>query len=159
MMSKYSKWLFGMSLLIASLVFLTGFEASAQIAKGAAGNIEHETYTVTATDMRSYEVIYEAINKKDYTAYSKIIREKIKEKLRRNYSYHFKDGDVDIFFILKFDGSLIDLGIDRTTSTDDKELIDIAAKSVRQASPFPRFPKTLPLSQMSFSIKVSFKES
>jgi len=36
---------------------------AAQIAKEPAGAIEHETYSVTATDMRTYEIIYESINK------------------------------------------------------------------------------------------------
>lgn len=143
----------------AVFCFNLGVEAQ-QIAKEAVRAAEQQTYTVTASDMRSYEIAYESINKKDYSDYSKAVREKIKEKLKKNYTDHFNNGDVNVFFVLKFDGSLLNMGIDRANSTPDKSLIGIATKSVEQASPFPRFPKTLEeLEQMSFSVKISFKEA
>lgn len=132
------------------------FEASAQIAREGAV-LDGQNYTITQNDIKTYQVFYESINKKDYATYYEVIREKIKEKLRKNYTYNYKEGDVSIFFVLNFDGSLAKLDIDSADSTNDKELVDIASKSVEQASPFPHFPKTLPLSKMAFNIKISFK--
>ena len=143
---------------IFCLSFGAAYEASAQFVKEAAP-VDQQKYTVTENDIRSYQVLYESIDKKDYAAYSRIIREKIKEKLRKNYTYNFKEGDVNVFFVLQSDGSLVKLEIDPAASTNDKELIGIASKSVKQASPFPRFPKKLSLSQMIFNIRISFKES
>ena len=145
-------------ILLAILCFLciAGPEAGAQLAKEPAA-IDQRSYAVTENDMRSYQIIYESFNKKDYAAYSEVIREKIKDRLRKNYTRYYKEGEVNIFFVLSIDGALIKLDIDSGNSTSDKALIDMATQSVKQASPFPHFPKTLPLSQMSFDIKISFR--
>jgi len=148
----------GCIVLLFCLMFCPVRWLYAQLAKEATVGPEHN-YTVSSNDMRSYEIIYESFNKKDYAAYSKAIREKIKERLKNNYTYHFKNGDVNVFFVVKSDGALVDLGVDKETSIKDTELIDIVTRSVKQASPFPHFPKTLPLAKMSFNIKISFKES
>ena len=138
------------------LAFYPKFEAVAQIAKEPTA-LDKQNYTITENDIRTYQIFYESINKKDYATYYEAIREKIKEKLKKNYTYHYKEGDVSIFFVLNFDGSLAKIDIESANSTNDRDLVDIASRSVKQASPFPHFPKTLPLSKMAFNIKISFK--
>lgn len=96
---------------------------------------------------------------KEYINYFKIIREKIRERLKSNYKNYHGEGDVQTVFILRMDGSLVTAeGVSRANSAPGAALIDIATSSVREASPFPHFPKALSLPQMSFNLTVSFRK-
>jgi len=107
--------------------------------------------------MRCYQVICKATDKNEYAAYYKLIREKIKEKLKSNYRYGYTKDDINVSFILNFDGSLVNLYVNRDSSSKNRELVELTALSVKQASPFPPFPKAMPRSPVSFSVKVSFR--
>lgn len=111
------------------------------------------------SDMRYYKIVFDPTDNKEYATYYQVIREKIKERLSKNYKYSRKAGDVDIFFVLNFDGSLITLDVKGDGSTKDRELLDVAVLSLRQASPFPHLPKSFPSPQASFTVRISFKES
>jgi len=97
-------------------------------------------------------------NTKDYVNYYQLIREKIRSRLKDNYVSRNKQGDVYMVFILNSSGELQRLEIDKARSTTDKRLIDIAGGSVREASPFPKFPKGLSIPSMSFNLQISFKK-
>lgn len=94
---------------------------------------------------------------KDYINYYQLIREKIRDRLKAHYRNYFAEGEVNLEFILSADGRLRDVRIDTGSSTADRTLHEMAARSVRDASPFPAFPKALALPQMSFNLQVSFK--
>jgi len=94
---------------------------------------------------------------KDYINYYQLIREKIRKRLKSNYRSYFREGEVALVFTLSKDGRLIAVGINDSASTDDAALRDIATASVREASPFPPFPKALSLPDMTFDLTVTFK--
>ena len=94
---------------------------------------------------------------KDYINYYQLIREKIRKRLKENYRSYYNEGEARIVFTLTSDGSLVSSAIDGSGSTKDKVLRGIAIESVRDASPFPPFPKALNLPRMSFSVSILFK--
>lgn len=108
-------------------------------------------------DVRYYQIInYQ--NNKDYLSYSRAVRERIKQMLKKNYRDYYREGDVSLLFIVTSDGRLNKFDIDNKNSTKDKKLIDIAVLSLKDASPFTPFPKNLPADELPFSLTVSFKE-
>lgn len=95
---------------------------------------------------------------KDYINYHQLLREKIRRALKENYANYSGEGDVLVEFVLNSDGSLAGWRIDDKNLTEDGKLIDIAVRSLREAAPFPAFPKALTLSHASFNVTVSFRK-
>ena len=95
---------------------------------------------------------------KDYINYYSLIREKIRQRLKVNYKSFYAEGDVRLAFTLDRNGALSDVHIEDDGSVADKGLRDISAASVREASPFPTFPRALSLPKMSFNLIVTFKK-
>ena len=95
---------------------------------------------------------------RDYVNYYQLIREKIRSKLKDNYQYYKREGDVYLSFTLTQNGSLLTYSIDSAKSTQDETLLHITATSLKAISPFPALPKSLSASQMSFNIVISFKK-
>jgi outer membrane biosynthesis protein TonB len=95
---------------------------------------------------------------RDYIGYYQLIREKIRQRLKYNYSGYRKEGDVRLVFTLRRDGSLINTKAGEELSRQDPTLREIAVSSLREASPFPAFPKALALLEMSFDVVISFKK-
>ncbi len=93
----------------------------------------------------------------DNLLYYRSIREKILAKLKRNYTRHYNDGDVKLFFILNKKGSIVRIDVSLSKSTKDTGLIDTALLSLQQAAPFGPFPKELDFQQVLFGLTVSFK--
>ncbi|MDO8260981.1 MAG: TonB family protein, partial [Candidatus Magasanikbacteria bacterium] len=96
------------------------------------------------------------IDNPSYINYYQIVREKIRRSAYQNYT-HSQTGEVYISFIISCDGSIKDVRLieDKTTGAD--YLRNIALRSVRDASPFPNFPKELDYLQLSFNIIISFE--
>jgi len=94
---------------------------------------------------------------KDYVNYYHLIREKIRKRLKSNYRAHLNEGEVSLAFRLASDGGLIDVSVIETGSAGNAALADVATRSLREASPFPKFPKALSLPEMSFDLTVTFK--
>ena len=140
--------IFGMSCVIARESHAQGLKTEGKAS---------QPYLNMGSDIKCYEVIYEAKNN-DYAGYYKVIREKIMKTLKNLYRYYRRKGDVYLSFTLKSDGALTSFGVDGTKSTGDKALTDIAALSLRQASPFPPLPENLSLSQLSFNVIISFRD-
>ena len=58
-----------------------------------------QNYTGISNDIRSYEIIYDPTNEKDYVAYSELIKEKIKQGLKNTYTNYDGEGDVHLLFV------------------------------------------------------------
>lgn len=97
--------------------------------------------------------------KKDYINYYHLIREKIRGQLKERYVNRHHEGEIVLIFILDLNGSLVVVETDDTRSVQDEFLRRMALESVRDAAPFPPFPKELAVPKMSFDLTVSFKES
>jgi TonB family protein len=95
---------------------------------------------------------------KDYVNYYQLIREKIRSRLKDNYQYYNREGEVHLSFVLTQNGSLLSYEIDRSKSTQDEALLQITAASIKATSPFPPLPRSLSMSKMSFNIAISFKK-
>jgi hypothetical protein len=127
-----------------------------------------------SADIKCYQIIYkpeegpsqdidavglnDPATHKGYVSYYELLREKIKQKLNNNCNGYYKPGDVSVLFTLRSNGSLAKFDIDRAASIKDEGLIDIVSLSLKQASPFPPFPKELSFPEISFSVTISFKE-
>ena len=70
-------------------------------------------------DMKSYQIICKEYGK-DYMDYYHAVREKVVQKLKCNYRDHYRDGDVDLSFILNSNGSLGRIDFDLGKSTPSK---------------------------------------
>jgi len=93
-------------------------------------------------------------SKEDYINYYQLIREKIRQRLKRNYTNYYDEGDVAVAFVLNSDGSLASA----EASPADTALAGIAERSVREAAPFPAFPKALTSSKTPFDLVISFRK-
>ncbi|MBL7156850.1 MAG: TonB family protein [Candidatus Omnitrophica bacterium] len=94
----------------------------------------------------------------EYIQYYKLIREKIKKHVTRNYTIFREEGRVDMAFTLTQHGSLKNMRIDETKSSKNPQLRKTALRSVKNASPFPPFPKELQKRELTFSIAIIFKK-
>lgn len=96
------------------------------------------------------------IDNPSYINYYQIVREKIRRSAYQNYTQN-ATGEVYVSFIISNDGDirLVRLVEEKTTAND--YLKNIALKSVKDASPFPNFPKELDYPQLSFNIIISFE--
>ncbi len=96
------------------------------------------------------------INNPGYISYYQIVREKIRRSAYQNFT-HNETGEVYISFIISNDGMINDVRLVEEKSTVNDYLKDIALRSVKDASPFPNFPKELDYPQLSFNIIISFE--
>jgi len=96
------------------------------------------------------------IDNPSYITYYQIIREKIRRSAYQN-STHNETGEVYISFIISNDGFIKNVRMIEEKTTANDYLKRIALSSVRDASPFPNFPKELDYPQLSFNIIISFK--
>ena len=91
-----------------------------------------------------------------YINYYQVVREKIRRAAYHNYSYA-EVGEVYLFFVVSSDGSLEGAQLIEEKSSSSPYLKKIALRSIQEASPFPRFPKELGFSQLSFNVVISFQ--
>jgi TonB family protein len=96
------------------------------------------------------------IDNPSYISYYQIVREKIRRSAYQNYT-HNETGEVYVSFIISNDGYLKDVHLVEEKTTVNDYLKDIALRSIRDASPFPNFPKELDYPQLSFNIIISFE--
>ena len=96
------------------------------------------------------------IDNPSYISYYQIVREKIRRSAYQNYT-HNETGEVYISFIITNDGYIKDVRLAEEKTTANDYLKDIALRSIRDASPFPNFPKELDYPQLSFNIIISFE--
>lgn len=96
------------------------------------------------------------IDNPSYISYYQLVREKIKRAAYQNYS-RVDTGNVHISFVISNDGYLKNLILNDEKSCLNNYLKEIAVRSVKDASPFPNFPKDLDYPQLSFNVIISFE--
>lgn len=96
------------------------------------------------------------INNPSYLSYYQIVREKIKRAAYQNYTGK-EVGEITISFIISSDGFLKDLRLTQGPSSQSEYLREIALRSVKDASPFPNFPKELDYPNLSFNLAITFE--
>ena len=117
-----------------------------------------ESSLLKRVEAKIKEVAKRAKEDRHFNKYYKMVRDRIRSELRKNYKGFSEEGDVHLIFTLLSDGVLKRYRIDRSQSTSDKLLLEIAELSLIESSPFPQFPKELPQKQITFNVVVSFKE-
>ena len=96
------------------------------------------------------------INNPSYVSYYQIVREKIRRSAYKNYIRN-ETGDVYITFIISNDGYLKNLRLVEDKSSTSIYLRASALASVKDASPFPNFPKELDYPYLTFNVIISFE--
>jgi len=96
------------------------------------------------------------IDSPSYISYYQIVREKIRRAAYQNYNRN-DTGEVYVTFIISDSGYLKDVRLVEEKSLAADYLKETALNSVRNASPFPSFPKELDYSQLSFNVVISFE--
>ncbi len=91
-----------------------------------------------------------------YMGYYQLIREKIRKSAYLNYS-HTQTGEIYVSFLVNRDGNLREAKFIEEKSTQSDYLKNISLNSVRQAAPFPAFPKELDYEQLSFNVVISYE--
>lgn len=91
-----------------------------------------------------------------YLTYYRVIREKIRRYAYYNYNRDYA-GDVYISFAILKDGNLKWLEVVDEKSSPDSYLKEIAARSIKDASPFAPIPQELDYAELSFSIIIAFE--
>ncbi|MEW5895272.1 MAG: hypothetical protein AB1650_05910 [Candidatus Omnitrophota bacterium] len=93
-----------------------------------------------------------------YMNYHQQIREKIKN---RAYFYvddpQFEIGEVYLTFILSSDGALKQVKIIPEKTTANNYLHTISLRSIKEAAPFPPFPRDLNYPELTFNVVISFE--
>ncbi|MDD2688806.1 MAG: TonB family protein [Candidatus Omnitrophica bacterium] len=98
----------------------------------------------------------EQSNNPTYMGYYQLVREKIKRAAYQNYSRN-ETGEVYLSFIISSDGYIKEVHLIEDKSSSNPYLKEIALRSIKDASPFPNFPKDLDYPYLSFNVVVSFE--
>jgi TonB family protein len=96
------------------------------------------------------------ISNPTYISYYQVVREKIKRAAYQIYS-GTEEGEATISFIVSSDGYLQDLKLLEEKSSSSEYILEIALRSVKDASPFPAFPRELDYPQLSFNLTITFE--
>lgn len=96
------------------------------------------------------------MNNPTYIGYYQLVRERIRRAAYQNYS-HTETGEVYLSFVISQQGLLRDVRLIEERSSSSHYLRDIAQRSVKNASPFPPFPRELNYPQLSFNVIISFE--
>ncbi|MBF0122914.1 MAG: hypothetical protein HQL21_05860 [Candidatus Omnitrophica bacterium] len=98
----------------------------------------------------------EKINTPSYVTYYQIVRDRIRDRAYINYT-KLSVGEVYLTFVIKADGELSDLQIMESKSQGNEFLRDVGLRSVKEAGPFPPFPKDLTYPELTFNVQISFQ--
>jgi TonB family protein len=96
------------------------------------------------------------IDNPSYINYYQFIREKIRRSAYQNY-VRTETGEIYLSFIVYANGQIKETRLLEDKSSADSYLREIALQSVKDASPFPYFPKELDYPQLSFNVIISFE--
>ncbi|MEI6438180.1 MAG: energy transducer TonB [Candidatus Omnitrophota bacterium] len=98
----------------------------------------------------------EKIDTPGYAMYTNIIRDRIRERAYVNF-VKYAGGDVYLTFVVKSDGQLSDVQVLQNRSQASEALCAAGLDSIREAAPFPAFPKELNYPELTFNIQISFQ--
>ncbi len=101
-------------------------------------------------------IVSAKINNPVYAAYNEMVRERIKQKVYENYD-KIESGTVYLTFLLDNNGMLKASRIVSEKTTASEHLQELSLKSLREASPFPRFLKGMNLSEYPFNIEIQYE--
>ena len=93
---------------------------------------------------------------KYYISYYRLINELLRDSVI--YPEDFSEGEIGLTFVLNSDGSLVNVDILQDTSYNNNSLRETAKQIVKNAAPFPPFPKELCQSQLTFNVVFCFRE-
>ena len=96
------------------------------------------------------------IDNPSYISYYQIVREKIRRAAYQNYT-RAEVGEVYLSFLIFSDGSLKAVQLIEEKSSPSTYLKEISLRSIKEASPFPNFPKELDYPHLSFNVVISFE--
>jgi len=96
------------------------------------------------------------INNPSYISYYQIVREKIRRAAYQNYT-RAEIGDIYLSFLISSDGSLKAAKLVEEKSSPSAYLRETALRSIKEAAPFPAFPKELDYPELSFNVVISFE--
>jgi TonB family protein len=96
------------------------------------------------------------IDNPSYISYYQIVREKIRRSAYQNYT-RSETGEVYVAFVISGDGDLKNARLVGEKSSANSYLKSIALASLKNASPFPAFPKELDYPELSFNVVISFE--
>ncbi len=96
------------------------------------------------------------INNPIYINYYQVVREKIRRCAYQNYT-RSETGQIYLTFVVLSNGTLSVAKIIDEKSTDNNYLKEVALKSIKDAAPFPAFPKELDYPHLSFNVIISFE--
>ena len=65
---------------------------------------------------------------RDYVNYYQLIREKIRQKLKGRYRTYYGEGDTGLIFVLRSDGKLISVAVDKSAPLCNQMLISTALR-------------------------------
>lgn len=82
------------------------------------------------------------IDNPSYISYYQIVREKIRRSAYQNYSRN-ETGEVYLSFVISRDGYIRGINLVESRTNAGNYLKGIASRSMKEASPFPNFPKEL----------------
>jgi len=103
-----------------------------------------------------FEELKVKIPSPSYMEYYKLIREKIRVQAYQNYTLR-EEGKVYLSFIIDSFGNILRIKILENKTCASQKLKEIALLSVKEASPFPPFPKELDFPQLAFNIQITFQ--
>jgi len=98
----------------------------------------------------------EKMNNPTYVSYYQFVRERIRRSAYQNYS-RSETGEVYLAFVISSTGILKEVRLIEERSSPKYYLRETALRSIRDASPFPQFPKDLDYPQLSFNVIISFE--
>lgn len=95
-------------------------------------------------------------NSPSYTTHSEIVREKIKRSLYQTNN-RLESGQLEVSFILTRDGTLKDIRLKEENSSASQYLREISINAIKNAAPYPSFPKNLDYPILTFNVIISFE--
>jgi len=96
------------------------------------------------------------INNASYISYYQIVREKIRRAAYQNFT-RTETGEVYLTFIVSNEGNMKETQLMEEKSSFSPYLRQTALRSIKEASPFPVFPKELDYPQLTFNVIISFE--
>ena len=96
------------------------------------------------------------INNPIYVSYYQMVREKIRHCAYNNF-IQAAEGEVYLTFIASSDGNIRDIHLVEEKSSSNPYLRKVGFASIKDASPFPSFPKELDYPQLTFNVIISFE--
>lgn len=94
-----------------------------------------------------------------YVNYYERIREKIRKEAYANFKFNLS-GRIILSFIVNNRGQLIVINLDEKNSSHSGILQRIAERSIKNSSPFPKFPKELKkFKTLTFNLSIHFKSN